>query len=202
MAGNFDEARALASRARTIYEELAWTIYVWTNWATVAADIELLAGDYTSAELILSESCRQLGEWGEHAHLATQAAQLGQALYGQGRYEDAAEWGATAALRAATDDAGAQFLSMALRAKTLAQFGEFEQAEALGGRAVSFAAETDALSQHASVLLDVAEVARLEGRLADESTMIEQAVALFESKGNVAGSAAARSTHRGESARA
>jgi DNA-binding SARP family transcriptional activator len=193
MAGRFEKARALSSRARTIYEDLAWTIYVWTNWATVAADIELLAGKHREAELLLTESCKQLEEWGEQAHLATQAVQLGQALYAQRRYDDAMRWVELAADRAATDDAGAQFLSRALRAKVLAQLDELEEAEASGRGAVELASETDALSQRATTLLDLAEVLWLRGRAADASAAVDNALKLFDRKKNVAGRRKARS---------
>ena len=91
MAGRFDNARDLSARARADLRARV-TIYLSTNCATVSADVELLAGDDAEAERILRESCARLEEWGEQAHLATQAAQLGEAVYNQGRYEDALQW--------------------------------------------------------------------------------------------------------------
>jgi DNA-binding SARP family transcriptional activator len=196
MAGRFDEARVLVSRAQTIYEELAWTIYVWTNCATVAADIELLAGEDAEAELLLTDSCGRMEACGERAHLATQAAQLGEAVYRQGRYEEAAAWARVARAHAASDDAGAQFLARALEAKTLGRMERFDAAEDRARQAVALAGATDALSQHAGVLLDLAEVLRLGNRPADAAATIEGAVRLFDHKGDVAGARAARASLR------
>ena len=193
MADRFDKARSLATRARETYEELAWRVYLSTNWAMVAADIELLADDPAEAERILSESCRSLEEWGEQAHLATQAAQLGEALCEQGRYDDGLRWSEVAEVHAAADDAGAQFLWRSLRAKALARRGELEEAEMLAAEAVALAAATDALTQHGNVLLAYADVLRIGGRDADASAAMTEAIALFEKKKNAAAIRKARS---------
>ena len=196
MEERFDSARELIEQAKTIYEELAWTVNVTTNYASLAADIELLAGDYPAAERLLTESCGVLEEWGERAHLATQAPQLGEALYVQGRPEDALRWADVAAGCAASDDANAQFSWRALRAKGLASLGAFEEAEALAREAVDLAASTDAVAQHASVLLAYAEVLSLAGSVGGAAETIEEATDLFERKGNRAASRQARARLR------
>ncbi len=193
MAGRFESARELASRARTIYEELDWTDKIWANHAVIAAEIELLAGDYAEAERLLGESCKRLEAWGEQARLATQAAQLGEVTYRQGRFEEALRWAQVAGRHAASDDASAQFSWRALRAKTAARDGAFDEAEALAQQAVAIAAATDAVTQHAHVLLDSAEVLRLEGRGDDAAGAIEDAIRLLDAKGNLAASRRARS---------
>jgi DNA-binding SARP family transcriptional activator len=194
MAERLDSARDLAGRARNIYEELAWTDRIWANYAAVAADIELLAGAYREAERLLSESCNRLEAWGEQARLATQAAQLGEALYSQGRFEEALRWSQIAEECAATDDASAQFSWRALKAKALARRGAFSEAHALARKAVDIGAATDALPQQAQVLLAFAEVLRLEGLAREAAEVIEDAIRLLERKGNVAASRKARSS--------
>jgi tetratricopeptide (TPR) repeat protein len=193
MAGRFDSARDLAARARATYEELAWTIYLSTNCATVSADVELLAGDAAEAGRILRESCAKLEEWGEQAHLATQAAQLGEAVYRRGRHDEALQWAEVSEGCAATDDAGAQFSWRALRAKAFAQEGRHEEAELLAREAAGLAGATDALSQQGSVLLALGEVLRLDGRPPEAAAAIEEAIRLFDTKGNVAAGDRARS---------
>jgi DNA-binding SARP family transcriptional activator len=194
MAERLDYARNLARRARTIYEELAWTDKISANHAAVAADIELLAGDYREAERLLSESCDRLEAWGEQARLATQAAQLGEALYRQGRFDEALRWSQVAEDCAATDDASAQFSWRALQAKTLARRGAFSEAHALARKAVEIGAATDALTQHAQVLLAFAEVLRLEGHGQEAAEATEDAIRLLERKGNIVASRKARSS--------
>jgi DNA-binding SARP family transcriptional activator len=186
MAERFDSARKLASRARTIYEELAWTDKIWTNYAPIAADIALLAGDRAEAERLLSESCSKLEASGEQARLATQASELGEVLYDQGQFGEAQRWSYLAERNAATDDASAQFSWRVLRAKTLARQGAFSEARSLARRAVEIAAVTDAVSQHAHVLVSYAEVFHLEGRAREATEAIEEAIRLLEGKGNAA----------------
>jgi DNA-binding SARP family transcriptional activator len=194
MAERFDSARDLAVRARKIYEELVWTDKISANYAAVAADIELLAGDYPEAERLLSASCERLEAWGEQARLATQAAQLGEALYWQGRFDEAFRWSQVAEDCAATDDASAQFSWRALQAKALARRGAFSDAHALAIKAVEIGAATDALTQQAQVLLAFAEVLRLEGHGQEAGGPIEDAIRLLERKGNIVASRKARST--------
>jgi len=188
MAGRFSIARDLAARARAIYEELGWTMNISTNYGSLAADIEMLAGEFAEAERILTESCANLEAWGEQSRLATQATQLGEALYGLGRQEDALHWSELAEEYAATDDASAQFSWRALRAKILAHRSEFHEAKTLAREAVELAAATDAVSQHAQVLLSYAEVLGVEGRASQAREPSNEAIRLLEGKKNLAGS--------------
>jgi class 3 adenylate cyclase len=186
MAARFEVARELVARAQAIYEELAWTEKISANCAAIAADIELLAGNHVGAERLLRESCERLEAAGDRARLATQGAQLGEALYRQGRFDEARHWSGVAEASAATDDASAQFSWRALRAKGLARGGALDEANALAQAAVQIATGTDALSQHAKVLFDHAEVLRLAGHTGDATVTAENAVLLLERKGNVA----------------
>src|SRR5262249_28801581 len=196
MGGHFEVAREVVARAQTIYEDLAWTDKISANCAAIAADIELLAGEYGAAERILRRSCEELEASGDRARLATQAAQLGEALYRQEHFDVAERWSEVAETCAATDDASAQFSWRALRAKGLARRGAFDEAGTLARKAVEIAAKTDALSQHAQVLIDQAEVLRLEGRRAEAAEVAENAVRLLEMKGNTAASRNAHSFAR------
>jgi DNA-binding SARP family transcriptional activator len=193
MAAQFELARKLESRARSIYEELAWTDKVWANCAAIAADTELLAGNHAEAERLLRESCERLEASGEQARLGTQAAQLGEALYLQGRFEEAQRWSEVARACAASDDASAQFSWRALRAKGVARQGAFGEADELTREALEVAAATDAVSQHAHVLTDAAEVLRLGGRVEEAAASAEEAIRLLEEKGNLAAGQEARS---------
>ena len=192
MEGRFGDARALILRARTIYEDLAWTVNVTTNYAPLAADIELLAGNHEAAERLIEKSCATLEEWGELAHLATQATLLGEALYAQNRHDEALRWADVASSCAASDDVGAQFSWRALRAKALAHQGALDEAEALAREAAEGAAATDSISQHASVLLALGEVLWLSGQAPAAAECIEEACVLLESKGNRVGARHAR----------
>ncbi len=186
MAGRFDTARSLASRALQTYEELAWAVTPSTHYAPMAAEIELLAGDPAGAEHAVGESCRRLEAWGLRAQLATQAAQLGEALYRQQRYDEALRWSEVAESCTASYDTSAQFSWRALRAKALARGGALAEAETLAQQAVEFAATTDSTSQHAHVLLARAEVLHLAERGEEATHAIDEAACLLEEKMNVA----------------
>jgi tetratricopeptide (TPR) repeat protein len=185
MAGRFEAARSLADHGRVTYEELDWADKVWANYAPIAAEIELFAGRYAAAERLLEESCSRLQLWGERARLATQGAQLGETLYRQGKFEAAAGWAALAEESAASDDASGQFSWRALRAKGLARDGAVTEAQSLAREAVEIAGVTDAVTQHAHVLLDAAEVASLSGRPRAGCELAEDAVRLLDGKRNV-----------------
>ena len=77
-------------------------------------------------------------------------------------------------------------------AKLLARNGDFRNAESLAEEAVRIAARTDALSDHGAVLLDLAEVFRLAERPAEATDRVEEALLLFERKGNRVSTEAAR----------
>ena len=193
MAGAFEDARSLAAGARATYEELDWADKVWENYAPIAAEIELLAGDYAAAERLLRENCSLLETWGEHARLATQAARLGEALYRQGQFDEAMRWAEVAERNAASDDASAQYLWRSLRAKGRAHRGDFDEANTLARRAIEIAASTDAVSPHAEVLLDAAEVGLVSNGAEIAVEWGREAARLLEEKENVAALPRARS---------
>lgn len=186
MAGRFDAARSLALRGRIAYEELDWADKVWSNFAPIAAEIELLAGRNAEAAALLEDSCGRLQRRGETARLATQSAQLGEALYRQGKFGPAVHWAAIAESSAASDDVSAQFSWRALRAKCLASEGAFSTAHQLAEEAIEIAGATDALTQRAHVLLDAAEVESLSGRPHPGIERVNEARRLLDAKGSVA----------------
>ncbi|HKD34227.1 MAG TPA: BTAD domain-containing putative transcriptional regulator [Gaiellaceae bacterium] len=192
MAGRFDSARTYAAQTRQIYEDLAWTVYVVTAHAPISAEIELLAGNYAEAERVLADSCRKLEELNVRGQLATQGSRLAEAIYAQGRHEEAIRWSKTAEAYAAPYDTGVQFLWRAIRGKALAREGALDEGERLAREAAELAATTDSVSQHAQTLLAYAEVLLLRGSREKAVEAVEEAVALLEAKGNAAAGTQAR----------
>jgi DNA-binding SARP family transcriptional activator/tetratricopeptide (TPR) repeat protein len=186
MADRTASARAILAEARQIYDDLAWIVNVSTMHAPISAEIELLAGNFAEAERALAENCRVLEEWGLLGQVATQATQVAEAAYAQGRYEDAVRWSKTAEACAASYDTGAQFLWRAVRGKALARQGEVDEGTTLAREAVELASPTDSVSQRAHVLLCLSEVLQLDGRASEAVEAIEEAIELLEEKGNVA----------------
>ena len=100
---------------------------------------------------------------------------LAQALYAQGRHQEAGELAATAAELAADDDVEPQALWRSVRAKVLATGGEFDEAVTLGREAVELLSATDAVFVQAEALVDLAEVLGLADRSDEARTALEQA---------------------------
>jgi tetratricopeptide (TPR) repeat protein len=195
-AGRLERGRRLVEEGRLIYEELGYRLSVANACAAILGEIELLAERPSAAAEWLQSGCSVLAEAHMGVFLASRAAELAEAVYRQGRYEEAERWVRIAEEHAARDDVGAQFLRRAIGAKLLARRQSFDEAEDRARDAVAIAERTDALNNQAKVRLDLAEVLRLAGRSAEAVAAIECAVDLFERKGNLLGAERARSLLR------
>lgn len=193
LAGRFDEARDRLAGAETALRELGETYSVANATGRVLARIELLARDYPAAERVLRESCETLERIGDFAAFATAAAQLADSLYAQDRLGEAARWARQAETHAPQDDSNAQFSSRSVQAKLAAREGDIASAESLSIGALRIVEQTDALTEHGYVLLDLAEVLRLGQRPLEGARRVEEALSLFERKGNTASASTARS---------
>jgi tetratricopeptide (TPR) repeat protein len=124
--------------------------------------------------------------------LSTEAAFLAQAVYAQGRHEEAEYLTGVGEGAATPDDVFSQMAWRSVRAKALARKGELAQAELLAREAVALAEETDGLNLHGDALLDLAEVLRVAGRPSDAVAAAGRALPLYERKGNLVLAARAR----------
>jgi len=190
-AGAFDEARAGYARSRAIAEEFGLRAWL-AALPLYSGPIELLAGDPVAAERDLRAGYDALIEMGDLGRLSTEAAFLAQALYLQGRHDEAEALTGVSEGAATPDDVFSQIAWRGVRSKALANRGEIEQAERLAREAVALAEETDGLNLHGDALLDLAEVLRTAGRPAEEAVAAERALALYERKGNLPSMARAR----------
>jgi tetratricopeptide (TPR) repeat protein len=143
--------------------------------------MELLAGDAAAAERELQRGLEILRPRGPDAY---QEAILAEALYQQGRFDDAATHARTAEAHAPADNVQAQVAWRGVRAKLEAADSP-ERARVLVAEAVSLAEATDATNLLADALADLAVVLHLARDDAVED-VARRAVALYEQKGNVA----------------
>jgi DNA-binding SARP family transcriptional activator len=184
MRGDFDQARELVTRDRGILEDLGLRFQ-----AAAATEgygmVELLAGNPQAAEDELRRGYDILVQMGTTATIANVSAVLAQATYAGGRNSEALKFSEISQEAAAADDLSAQIQWRGPRAKVLARRGRKKKAEELGVEAVTLAAQTDFLNQHGEALMDLAEVHRLGERPRDAVRVAEQAVKLFERKGNI-----------------
>jgi tetratricopeptide (TPR) repeat protein len=190
--GDLDEARRLVELARAQLEDLGMPHFEASTSMWVAL-VELRAGNPAAAEAAARPANQLLESLGEQSFRSTVVAFLAEAVYRQGRYDEALDLTRVAEEAAASDDIYSQALLRGTRAKVLAQSQDFEQAEAVAREAVALAERGDALDLHADMLLDLGEVMALAGRPGEASEAFETAEAVYERKGNVAGAEQARS---------
>jgi tetratricopeptide (TPR) repeat protein len=192
LRGDFDTARSLVGTARERYLELGQRTRAAEIVDPVEAGIDLLAGNVLAAEAVFRASCERLQAMQAFSPLATRAAQLAEALFRLGRHVEADEWTRVSEKHTRADDIGAQFSWRGVRAKLEARRGNAETAEALAREGVALAERTDAVNQHAAALLDLADVLRIAQRSDEAVPIVENALALFERKGNVPAARRAR----------
>ena len=122
---------------------------------------------------------------GEKSHFSSYATLLAQAVYAQGRYEEAEEFAQEAAQAARPNDVHSQIIWRSTTAKVLARRGELDAAESLASEAVGLAEAGDFLQSHAEARMDLAEVLELSGCGEEAAEAVRRAVALYEAKGNI-----------------
>jgi DNA-binding SARP family transcriptional activator/predicted ATPase len=191
MRGDFELARSLAGRARAILVDLGTSVLA-ASTSQESCQIELLAGDPAAAERDLRRDYEALTVLGEKYLLSTVAGDLAQAVYLQGRHDEALELSRVAEDLAADDDVTSQAFWRSVRAKVLARRGEPDEALALGESAVELLRETDDLVALARVLTDLAEVQAADHRVSEARASLEEAAELLERKENPVGAKRAR----------
>jgi tetratricopeptide (TPR) repeat protein len=191
MLGGFQQAREAAARAKAIAEDLGskWSmaLVVW-----MAGDVERLAGAWEAAERLYRRGYELYERMGEKALLSTLAVVLGDAVYAQGRYDEA--FGLTQVSReaASPEDVVSQMFWRALRAKVLSRRGATSEAERLGRAAVEAGRTADCIDMQGDVLMDLSEVLRLAGRPHGAREAAEEALSLYTRKGNIVSASRAR----------
>jgi class 3 adenylate cyclase/tetratricopeptide (TPR) repeat protein len=184
MAGRFADARELSSRSRAILEDLGLTLMVptldaWTGQA------ELLAGDPEAAERLWRRAYQALDGLGEKGNLSTIAAYLAEAVFTQGRDEEAAELTEISESLTSRDDVTSYISWRSVRAKVAARGGDGDRGEALAREAVSAAADTDWPHLRGGAFEALADVLLATGRAKDATKVCRQALELYDAKGSV-----------------
>jgi DNA-binding SARP family transcriptional activator len=180
--GRTEEAEELIAKGRRTAEEIGETVWLFPVLLTFYA---AWISDPVTAERDLRPVYEGLKKIGEQSHFCSCATMLAQAVYAQGRYDEADKLAQDAERSARPNDVHSHIIWRGTRAKVLARRGQFEAAESLAREAVEFAEQSDFLHSHADALADLAEVHRLAGRPTEAIAAIEAAIELHEAKGNV-----------------
>ncbi|HEY7149275.1 MAG TPA: AAA family ATPase [Gaiellaceae bacterium] len=180
MEGEFDEARTMFGAARDVHEELGRRFRLATLLSLLAAEIEQLAGRPEDAVSILRSAYDTVHEMGAMSATATMAGFLADALALDGKIEEAAEVSRFAEEHAPVSDLVTQVLWRTARARADAD------GDALAREAVEIARGTDYPEIQGRALLCLADAI---GPGAEQSSLLVEARAVYESKGNVAAAA-------------
>ncbi|MFZ0181116.1 MAG: adenylate/guanylate cyclase domain-containing protein [Candidatus Dormiibacterota bacterium] len=191
--GQFDEARQSDAVGLAMLEDLGQQLRS-AEASHAFFNVAMLAGDPAAAEARLRSACDVLEFMGASGFLGTGLGMLAEAIYAQGRFADAAAVSERAKELTAGDpsDVDAQYRWRAVRAKVLAQKGEYAAAEILAREAVALTKDADWLNSRAEIHLDLAEVLQLAGRLGEAVAAVDEALHLYEAKENFVGARRAR----------
>jgi tetratricopeptide (TPR) repeat protein len=156
------------------------------------AFVEDLAGNPRGVEQRMRASVDALRAAGETGYLSTSAATLADALFDQGRYDEALEATRLSEETSAPDDVASQAQWRGVRARVHAARGQIEEAEALGREALAISEKTDHLNQIGFARMGFAEVLHVAGRREEAAAHAGKALEAFERKGNVVWAGQAR----------
>jgi tetratricopeptide (TPR) repeat protein len=185
MRGRFDDARQLCTRSRAIFEDLGERF-----WLAAAqyyfASAELLAGDAAAAERELVAAYGVVEPLGVSAEVATVAALLGEVELAQGRRDEAERHVELSRHASSPEDAFSEIAWRRTAARLLLHRDELDGAARLAREGVAIAGATDCLNARADALVALAEVEQRRGAPGAAREAFDDALRLYEAKGNVA----------------
>jgi ATP/maltotriose-dependent transcriptional regulator MalT len=147
--------------------------------------IELLAGNAIDADRELRWGYETLGDIGELSWLSTLTAILAEALYAQGRDDEADQLAWASQESAQAEDAYSHALSRSVRAKVLARRGDMHKSKELARESVALADTTDFIHLRWHVRMSLAEVLRMVGHSQETRTVLHEAIRIADQKGSV-----------------
>jgi tetratricopeptide (TPR) repeat protein len=190
MKGDLATSDRLLTEASELLDDLGG---LGSGVSHLEAFARLLAGRPELVEERLRADVETLSSMSEGSVLATTTALLAQAVYDQGRLDEAGELALNAAQGAAEEDMLTQTTWRAVRAKVLAQRGDCAEAETLAREAVALLEPTDLLSQRGDAMLALAYALRVCERLEEADSATRDGLAMYELKGNQAAAERSRS---------
>ena len=182
--GHFHVARELVEHAKALAKEYGVAIDQ-VVCGTTAGQIALLQGDALLAEREAAPAVDLFRAIGDIGHLSSYGPLLAEALYAQGRDDEALALTEEAERVSIEGDTDAEVHWRRVRAKVLARRGEFDEALRLANEAAEVARLSDDLDKRGRTLLDLAGVLRAADRPEGAAATAREALETFERKGNV-----------------
>jgi DNA-binding SARP family transcriptional activator len=186
MTGRFDEARALLERARETRAEFADPGTLATSWTALAARVEIDAGQFDRAELLLASALPELEARNDVEWVATNLALLAEVELRQGNYEAALETANRTLARAPVGHLMSRARTAPVRAVALARTGFPAEGVACAEEALRALAHSDYLSERGRTLLALSTALEAAGRRSEAQARREEARAAFAAKGETA----------------
>jgi predicted ATPase/class 3 adenylate cyclase len=179
--GRFADARTALARCQSMYAS-SGAILLSAQGAGIAGRIELAAGDPAAAERVLREGYEAFQAMGERGFLSTITGMLAEAVYLQGRLDEAQRLTEEAEALAVSDDIDAQTQWRTTRAKLLARRGQFPAARRLADEAMALVSPTSWALNQAEALMATAEVNRLAGARDQAEASLRAALRIYEDR--------------------
>jgi tetratricopeptide (TPR) repeat protein len=186
MALDLDAARTLYDDTRRTLVELGWQMQA-ALVSLSSGPIELLADDPVRAEAELRRDFDALDGMQERNFISLTATLLADAVYRQGRFDDALELCTFGRELAAPDDLAVQIIARSVAGKLAGRAGDHETGLACAREAFDLIDGTDDPSGQGDALVDLAEVLYLAGDREGAAARARAASARYASKGNLAG---------------
>jgi class 3 adenylate cyclase/tetratricopeptide (TPR) repeat protein len=183
MRDDFRDARRLSAEANAITNTLGELLTRATDSISEGL-IELLDEKLNDAEQVLRNGYEALKEMGGTGPGASVAAMLARVYLQRRRYADAERMALECKRTAADEQLDAQIKWRSIYAIVLARRGDLTEAEPLAREALRRAVQTDQLESRAEAHADLAEALRFAERREEAAQEFQQALTLYEQKGN------------------
>jgi tetratricopeptide (TPR) repeat protein len=191
MAGRFDEGREHCRRSVEIYEELGHPLSA-TGVVMELQHVERHAGRHDVAERELRAAYEVLEGLNDVGYVSWVVASLARVLAEQGKNEEALEFARIAQEELQRDLAFGQVSSLIAEATVYATTSRPEEAEARAREAYELVERTDSPDLRADVRMLLATLERQAGHDSSAQAHLEEAVALYEAKGDAVSAAGIR----------